>query len=264
MSLEFPDHPRWDKVLEVLLEPRAAGHDKRPACLLMAKTPDRLPADVRSALAANAASVAESQPGIGLEADIGGIETMLGIVLMPVGQDAATEITKLAVGTPEQRRDAAMLLGWGQQPHQQPLLAALSADPHPQVRHEAARAIGKLGRRRPQPGDPLSGLGIGRRGRDPATRRSPLRPSPSQLTNIGHSIRDRTTPPKTSVGHNSAMGTAHPPIAGPSPARWQCRRAIGSATSSTLDLGTGDYANPKSQQRGRSDIRGTAHTHEVS
>ena len=145
MSLEFPNHPRWDKALELLLEPRVAGHDKRPACLLMAQNADRLPADVRSALAANTASVAESEPGIGLEADIGGIETMLEIVLgMPVGQDAATAIAKLAVGTPEQRSDAAMLLGWGQQPHQQPLLAALSADPHPQVRREAACAIGKL------------------------------------------------------------------------------------------------------------------------
>jgi len=152
MSLEFSDHARWDKVLEVLLEPRAAGHHKRAACLLMAQNADRLPTDVRSALAANTALVAKSEPGIGLEADIGGIETVLGIVLgMPVGQDDAAAMAKLAVGTPEQRRDAAMLLGWGQQPHQQPLLAALSADPHPQVRHEAARAIGKLAVADPSP-----------------------------------------------------------------------------------------------------------------
>ncbi len=152
MSLEFPDHARWDNVLELLLEPLAAGHDKRQACLLMAQNADRLPADVRSALAANTAAVAESKPGIGLEADIGGIETMLGIVFgMPDGQDAATEMEKLAVGTPEQRRDAAMLLGWGQQPDQQPLLAALSTDPHHQVRHEAARAIGKLAVTDPRP-----------------------------------------------------------------------------------------------------------------
>ena len=152
MSFEFPDHARWDKTLELLFDPRVASHDKRPASLLIAQNAGRLPADVRSALAASTASVAESEPGIGLEADIGGIETMLGIALGTlVGEDAATAMAKLAVGTAEQRRDAAMLLGWGQQPDQQPLLSALSGDPHPLVRREAAIAIGRLAATYPSP-----------------------------------------------------------------------------------------------------------------
>ena len=148
MGFEFPDVARWDKALDLLCDPDVAGHDKRDACLLAAENPDKLPADVRSAIAANADSIAIAQPGVGLEADMGGINTVLAIGFGAlVGGDAAAAMAKLAVGTPEQRRDAAILMGWGRVADQQPMLAVLAGDPHPEVRNETAWAIGRLAAR---------------------------------------------------------------------------------------------------------------------
>lgn len=62
-----------------------------------------------------------------------------------------SELVELAVGTPEQRRDAASLLGWGLMADQQPMLAVLAGDPHHEVRQEAAHAIGRLAGDDPTP-----------------------------------------------------------------------------------------------------------------
>ena len=157
MSPKFPDCARWDKAVELLTDPSVAGHDKRYACLLVARKADRLsdeelPASVRGALAADTASIAAARPGIGLDADIGGIDTVVAIGLGALdGGNAAAALAKLAVGTPEQRRDAAILLGWGLMADQQPMLAVLAGDPHHEVRNEAAHAIGRLAASDPTP-----------------------------------------------------------------------------------------------------------------
>ena len=152
LGLEFSDYARWDKALELLMDPYVAGHDKVDACMLIAREPDKLPEDVRDALAAGTASIASARTGIGFEADIGGIDTVVAIGLDALaGGDAAAAMAKLAVGTPEQRRDAAMLLGWGRLPDQQPMLSVLTGDPHPEVRNEAAHAIGRLAAGNPTP-----------------------------------------------------------------------------------------------------------------
>ncbi len=67
------------------------------------------------------------------------------------GAAAAAALAKLAVGTPEERRDAAILLGWGLMADQQPMLAVLSGDPHHEVRSKAAHAIGRLAASGPTP-----------------------------------------------------------------------------------------------------------------
>ena len=152
MGFEFPDVARWDKALDLLCDPHVASHDKRRACLLAAENPDKLPDDVRSAIASGADTIAIAQPGVGFAADMGGIATVLAIGLGALtGGDAATAMAKLAVGTPEQRRDAAILLGWGRVADQQPMLAVLAGDPHPEVRNETAWAIGLLAAGNPTP-----------------------------------------------------------------------------------------------------------------
>ncbi|MCQ3810808.1 MAG: DUF4365 domain-containing protein [Acidimicrobiia bacterium] len=152
MGFEFPDLVRWDKALELLCDPHVAGHDKRDACLLASEKPDKLPDDVRYAIADGADTIAVAQPGVGFEADMGGIATVLAVGLGSLaGGDAATAMAKLAVGTPEQRRDAAILLGWGRVADQQPMLAVLAGDPHPEVRIETAWAIGRLAAGNPTP-----------------------------------------------------------------------------------------------------------------
>ena len=152
LNAAHPDLDRWDEALELLLDPATAGHDKIPACLRIAGNPGAIPEPVRNTLADNIASIGQAQPGIGFEADIGGIETVLAISLGALsGGDAAAAMAELASGTAERRRSAAMLLGWGQQPAQQPMLAALIADHHPLVRHEAAIAVGLLAAADPTP-----------------------------------------------------------------------------------------------------------------
>ena len=152
LGLEFPDCARWDKAVELLTDPSVADHDKVSACLFIVENSARLPDDVRDALAADTASIAVARPGFGLEADMGGIGTVVAIGLGALdGGDAAAAFAKLAVGTPEERRDAAILLGWGLMADQQPMLAALSGDPHHEVRQEAAHAIGRLAAGDPTP-----------------------------------------------------------------------------------------------------------------
>ena len=153
IGFEFPDLTRWDKALELLSDPSVAGHDKRDACLLAANNCGDLPDDVRSALAAGAAAIATAQAGVGFDADMAAIETVvlrIGLGDM-AGGEAAAAMAKLAAGTPEQRRDAAIVLGWGRTADQQPMLAVLSGDPHPAVRNYAALAIGRLAAQDPTP-----------------------------------------------------------------------------------------------------------------
>ena len=157
IGFEFPDLTRWDKALEMLSDPCVAGHDKRNACLLAAERSDDLPDEVRSALAALADSVAATPFLVGLDSYKDGIGTVIEIGLGAIaGGVAAAAMAKLAAGTPEQRRDAAIVLGWGQMADQRPMLAALSGDPHPAVRNHAALAIGRLAAQDPTP--PMSVL----------------------------------------------------------------------------------------------------------
>lgn len=152
IGFESPDLTRWDKALELLSDPCVAGHDKRDACLLAANNSGDLPDEVRSALAADAAAIATAQTGIGFDADMAAIEVVLRIGLGDMaGGEAAAAMAKLAVGTPEQRRDAAIVLGWGRIADQRPMLAVLAVDPHHAVRNQAALAIGRLAAREPTP-----------------------------------------------------------------------------------------------------------------
>ena len=152
MNAAHPHLDRWDEALELLFDPATAGHDKILACLHIAKNPGTIPKPVRNTLANNIASIGQAQPAIGFDADIGGTETVLAISLGALsGGNALAAMAELASGTAEQRRNAAMLVGWGQQPAQQAMLAALIADHQPLVRREAAIAVGLLAAADPTP-----------------------------------------------------------------------------------------------------------------
>ncbi len=71
LGLEFPEYARWDKAVGLLTDPSVADHDKVSACRFVAENSDRVPDDVRDALAADIDSIAVARPGIGLEADMG-------------------------------------------------------------------------------------------------------------------------------------------------------------------------------------------------
>ena len=145
LNLAFRHQARWDTVLELLCEPSVAWHDKRPACLVIAELSTKLPTEVRQTLAAHANAIGDAGSGTWQASQIGGIGTLLGIGLGVLeGDDADAAATALAFGDTQQRRDIARLLGAGRCPALQPLLAALVVDPHPDVRHEAGIAVGRI------------------------------------------------------------------------------------------------------------------------
>ena len=67
------------------------------------------------------------------------------------GDQAAAEAAQLSFGSQRDREDAALLLGSGQCPDNQPILAALAADQCLSVRRAAAAATGRLLSTSPNP-----------------------------------------------------------------------------------------------------------------
>lgn len=96
-------------------------------------------------LASRADAIGDARQGGWQASQIGGIGTLLGIALGGLeGDDADAAATALAFGDAQQRRDIARLLGTGSCPALRSMLAALVADPHPDVRYEAGVAIGRI------------------------------------------------------------------------------------------------------------------------
>ena len=144
-NLLFPRLGRWDTLMELLREPLVDARSKRSTCALLAVRAADIPGSVRTEIAENIDIIAQATSGFGDEPDIGGIRVMLRIGLEIIEGDQATaEAAQLAFGSQRDREDAALLLGAGQCPANQPILAALAADRHFTVRRAAATATGKL------------------------------------------------------------------------------------------------------------------------
>ena len=150
LNLQFPDAARWPIVHEVLSEPRALADHKTTMCTRIAALADRLPASERDLLVANIDTIASATevfwPGI----KMAGIDVVLSVALDAMDADEAkAAVTRLALGSKQQRTNAAKLLGLGHCPGMRPILTQLLRDPHPPVRLQAARSIGKLTARTP-------------------------------------------------------------------------------------------------------------------
>ena len=151
-NLHFSELGKWDTIIEVLREPLVDAHSKRSICALLAVRTAKIPPGVRTEIAHNIDIIAQAASVFGEEPGVGGIHTMLKIGLEIVGGDqAAAESAELAFGSQRDREDAALLLGSGQCPDNQPILAALAADQSFSVRRAAAAATGKLVSTSPNP-----------------------------------------------------------------------------------------------------------------
>jgi len=150
-NLWFPDVARWEPLLSLLTDAKVMSGDKRGALELIIELADRVPSRVRDRLAASVDALASSHAtdGIG-DRPIGGLATAVGIVTDAIGDDeAAVAVAHMAVGTPQERSDAAGLLGRGWCDRMRPILAALVADDRAAVRVAAAQAVGRLASSQP-------------------------------------------------------------------------------------------------------------------
>lgn len=144
-NLRFPQLGRWDTVIELLREPLVDARSKRSTCALLAVRAADLPTSVQAEIALNIDAIAQAAPGFEEHPGVGGIHVMLRIGLETIGSDqAAVEAAQLAFGSQRDREDAALLLGSGQCPANQPVLAALASDRRLSVRRAAATATGRL------------------------------------------------------------------------------------------------------------------------
>lgn len=143
----FPEVARWRPVVELLLHPEVAANDKRHALRVLFHAPDRIPDEVRTALAASIDAISKTAalPGFGGRGELGALPVMLAIVLGAIDPISAhVAISRLALGSQQERCDAAELLGRGHCERMRPLLASFVADGRTPVRSAAAQAVGRL------------------------------------------------------------------------------------------------------------------------
>ena len=150
LNLQFPDAARWSVVHEILSEPLALADQKTTMCTRLAALADVVPASERDLIVANIDAIAAAREGFWPGTYMAGADVVLAIALGAMAADEAdTAVTRLALGSHQQRMNAAKLLGLGHCPGMRPALTQLIRDPHPPVRLEAARSIGKLAARTP-------------------------------------------------------------------------------------------------------------------
>ena len=145
LNLRFKQVARWDLLVEILIDPLVDAVHKRHACAHMVAMSDKIPSDVRDSLAIEIDAINATTTVWGESTKLGGMGTALAISIGEMDEDTAyLEAARLSLGTPQQRSDAAWLLGLGYCPDLQPVLAALLNDEHHYVRSTAAGAIGRL------------------------------------------------------------------------------------------------------------------------
>ena len=150
LNLQFPDTARWSVVHEVLSEPLALADQKSTMCIRLAALADLVPASERNMIVANIDAIATAKEGFWPGTNMAGVEIIVAAALGAMDADEAdAAVTRLALGSHQQRTNAAKLLGLGHCSGMRPVLIHLIRDPRPQVRLEAARSIGRLAARTP-------------------------------------------------------------------------------------------------------------------
>ena len=150
LNLQFPDSARWSVVHEVLIEPLALADQKGTMCVRLAALPDLVPASERDLIVANIDAIAAAKEGFWPGTNMASVDIIVAIAFGALAaSEADAAVTRLMLGSHQQRANAARLLGLGHCPGMRSVLAQLIRDSHPPVRLEAARSIGKLVARTP-------------------------------------------------------------------------------------------------------------------
>ena len=135
---------------EVLNEPLALADQKSTMCIRLAALADLMPASERDLIVANLDAITIAKEGFWPGTNMAGADIIVAVALGAMDLDEAdAAVTQLSLGSHQQRENAAKLLGLGHCPGMRAILTQLIRDPHPPVRLEAARSIGKLAARTP-------------------------------------------------------------------------------------------------------------------
>ena len=152
LNLQFPDAARWHVVHELLCEPATLADQKSTICIRIASLTDRLPAVERERLIDNLDDIAKAAEGFWPGNRMAGADIVLAVAIDAVApNEAEAAVIRLALGSDHQRVNAAKLLGYGHCPTMQPMLTRMIGDPHPPVRSHAARSVGQIAARTPNP-----------------------------------------------------------------------------------------------------------------
>ncbi len=152
-NIWFPEVARWEPLLALLTHRAVASNDKRDALELIVDGYERVPEEVRERLAAelDAVAAATAVDVVGGRS-LGALATAVGIVTGAIANESAdVAVAQLALGTEQDRCDAAALLGRGWCERMRPLLASFVADGRVSVRRGAAQAVGRLAASTPNP-----------------------------------------------------------------------------------------------------------------
>ena len=152
LNLQFPDAARWHVVHDVLREPAALADQKSTICTRIASLTDRLPTAERERLIDNLDDIATATEGFWSRSHMAGADIVLTVAIDAIApNEAEAAVTRLALGSDQQRVNAAKLIGFGHCSTMQPMLTQMIRDSHPPVRYQAARSIGKIAARTPNP-----------------------------------------------------------------------------------------------------------------
>ena len=152
LNLQFPDAACWRVVHDVLRNPAALADQKSAICIRIASLTDRLPDAERQRLTGSLDDIATAAEGFWPGNRVAGADIVLAVAIgVFAPNEAEAAVIRLALGSDQQRVNAARLLGYGHCPTMQPLLAHMIRDTHPPVRSHAARSIGMIAARTPTP-----------------------------------------------------------------------------------------------------------------
>ncbi|WP_344016885.1 DUF4365 domain-containing protein [Kitasatospora atroaurantiaca] len=163
LNIAYPQHARWDEIVELVGHPEAPGDYKRGVCLLLSRNTEQIPDQVREDLAtALRRAVDSATPPAGPPSgftEVGGAESWLATALgLLTPEQQAAWRARLLTGNWQQRADAVFLIHLLHRPEDTPLLLALLSDPHHRVRIEAAYEIASRAKQETPDLDARAGL----------------------------------------------------------------------------------------------------------
>lgn len=169
----FPESANWSPLFELLDEPAILGGHKRGALAFLASSSERIPADIRPRLAETALTIIGQQAPahplmFGEERDAAGEASDLAAVLGALDDDAiADRLVSLLAEDTDHRRSAVRVAHRLGRSEDVGVLVALSQDPEPRLRADAAAGLAALVAT--ARGGPIALTGLRRRLADPGT-----------------------------------------------------------------------------------------------
>ncbi|WP_419909491.1 hypothetical protein [Candidatus Poriferisodalis sp.] len=145
LNLRLPEVARWEPVIAFLGEARTFIEDRSAICIALATDAQLIPRDVRDQLAAVVDVAASGSASFWPGAEAAGTRLRLQIALGLIDATGVDDaVARLALGSPQEREDACLILHASACTNRRLLLRFLVRDTDFSVRYQAAQTIGYL------------------------------------------------------------------------------------------------------------------------